>query len=174
MKHFSKGMKRHYALLISSVLSSLLLTTGCASPLPNLHSKYFSKYYDNVEQSEGNNIDKEWDRFAGIPIELNEDQFGKMILRSSLPVLVEFSVTWCGYCEQFKPIFGEIAQEYVGKVRFASINAEENKNLASIMGVEVYPTFFLIKDGNVLDGWRGTKGGKYTVEKRLKSKLDIE
>jgi thioredoxin 1 len=162
-------------LLRYCILSSLLLMTGCASPLPNLHSIDFSEFNKNGEKIERSEIDKEWDRFAGVPIKLKEDQFGKMILRSSLPVLVEFvTVTWCEYCEKFKPTFGELAKGYEGKVRFATIDAELNQNLKFKMGVHAFPTFFLVKDGNVLDRWSGIGGGKNTVEKHLKSKLNIE
>lgn len=148
------------------VLSFLLLMTGCASPLPNLHSIDFSEFNKNGEKTEGNN---EWDRFAGVPIKVKEDQFGKMILRSSLPVLVEFAtVTWCEYCEKFKPTFGELAKEYEGKIRFAIIDAELNENLKSKMGVIAFPTFFLIKDGNVLDKWVGIRGGNLQLNNILR------
>lgn len=154
------------------ILLFILLTTGCSSPLPNLHSKDFAEFQKNMDNSEVKNIDKEWDRFAGVPIELKEDKFFEMTLGSSLPVLVEFYVTWCEYCDKFKPKLEELAWKYKGRVRFATVDSEQNAKLKSKFGVTVFPTFYLIKDGNVLDRYLGARGD--TIENGFRSKLTIE
>lgn len=169
----SKPFYKH--LLRYCAISFLLLMTGCASPLPDLHSMDLSEFKKSGEKIDGKSIDNEWNRYSGLPIRVKEDQFGKMVLRSSLPVLVEFdTVTECKYCEEFKPTFGELAKEYEGRVRFATIYAEQNLKLKSKMGVVAYPTFFLIKDGNMIDRLVGIRGGKESFEQHFKSKLNME
>jgi len=163
---FQKSLQNLCVLLI------ILLISGCSSPLPNLHSKDFAEFHQNRDNSEAKNIDKEWDRFAGVPIELKEDEFWGMTVKSSLPVLVEFYVAWCEYCDKFMPTLMELAKKYKGRVRFATIDCEQNGNLTSKMGVTVFPTFYLIKDGNVLDRYYGARGD--TIEKGLKSKIILE
>jgi len=161
----------HQSLRIFSFLCFISLIAGCSPPLPNLHSNEFSEFYNKPANLEEKNINNEWDRFAGVPIELKEDQFGDMVVKSSLPVTVEFYVTWCDYCEKFKPTFEKLAKKYEGKVRFATIDAEKNESLKSKMGVVAFPAFFVIKDGYVLDRWYGTRGDEYGFEKHLKSSL---
>ena len=108
-------------------------------------------------------------------IEINENNFGEMVLRSSLPVVLEFYSNFCKYCVVFKPTFAELAKEYEGKVRFATINYDSNKDLALKLNMQegLVPAFYLIKDGDVLDRWYGTKDGKNTVKKLINDRLSI-
>ncbi len=75
--------------------------------------------------------------------------FESDVLKSSLPVLVDYWAEWCGPCKMIAPILDEIASSYQGKLRIAKVNVDENAQLTQKYGIRSIPTLMLFKDGNV-------------------------
>lgn len=75
--------------------------------------------------------------------------FDQDVLRSSVPVLVDYWAEWCAPCKAIGPLLDEIAAEYQGKLRIAKVNMDEDTQLAQKYGVRGMPTLMLFKNGSV-------------------------
>ncbi len=82
-------------------------------------------------------------------VQLTDDNFEGEVLKSELPVLVDFWAQWCGPCKMIAPILDELATEYAGKVKIGKLNIDENQATAPQYGVRGIPTLILVKDGAV-------------------------
>ena len=77
-----------------------------------------------------------------------EDQnFEKEVLKSDLPVLVDFWASWCGPCLMVGPVIEELAEEYEGKIKFGKLNVDENPKTAEKYGILSIPTVIIFKEG---------------------------
>ena len=83
-------------------------------------------------------------------VKLTKANFESEVLKSDIPVVVDFWATWCGPCKMIAPILEEIAKEYDGKIKVAKANVDEEMQLAIEYKVEVIPTLFYFKDGKVI------------------------
>jgi thioredoxin 1 len=72
------------------------------------------------------------------------------VLKSSVPVLVDFWAEWCGPCRMVAPVVEELAKEYEGKIRFLKLNVDENQDIAMKYQIYSIPTLLLFKDGNII------------------------
>ncbi len=93
--------------------------------------------------------------------------FEEEVLKSDIPVLVDFWATWCGPCQMLAPVLEEIAEEYKGRVKVAKVNVDEQQQLAMQFRVSAIPTVLLFKDGNPVDTSVGFRG-KAEIEAMLK------
>ncbi|MGB9429567.1 MAG: thioredoxin TrxA [Gammaproteobacteria bacterium] len=75
--------------------------------------------------------------------------FENDVLKSQLPVLVDYWAEWCGPCKMIAPILDQIAADYQGKLKIAKVNVDENAQLTQKYGIRSIPTLMLFKDGNV-------------------------
>src|SRR5690348_10998661 len=75
--------------------------------------------------------------------------FDQDVIRSSVPVLVDYWAEWCAPCKAIGPLLDEIALEYQGKLRIAKVNMDEDTPLAQKYGVRGMPTLMLFKNGSV-------------------------
>ena len=80
---------------------------------------------------------------------LSKENFKNEVLESQIPVIVDFWATWCGPCRMIAPILEEIAKEYDGKIKVGKANVDEQMELAMEYKVEVIPTLFYFKDGQM-------------------------
>jgi thioredoxin 1 len=84
-------------------------------------------------------------------LQLSDDSFANDVLKSDLPVLVDFWASWCAPCKAIGPLIDGLADEYDGKVKIAKLNVDENPATPGQYGVRGIPTLILFKDGKVLD-----------------------
>lgn len=81
--------------------------------------------------------------------EVSDANFEAEVLKSSLPVLVDFWAPWCGPCKAIAPVVEELAAEYDGKLKVAKLNVDNNPGTASRYGVRGIPTLLILKGGAV-------------------------
>ncbi len=82
-------------------------------------------------------------------IEVTDDSFEKDVLKSEIPVLVDYWADWCSPCKQIAPILDDVAPEYVGKVKIAKLNIDDNPKTPVKYGVRGIPTLILFKNGEL-------------------------
>ena len=83
-------------------------------------------------------------------IKLTKDNFEQEVLKSDVPVLVDFWATWCGPCRALGPVLEEISSE-VSTVKIVKVNVDEQPELASQFRIMSIPTMILFKGGEVAD-----------------------
>ncbi len=99
-------------------------------------------------------------------IVLNEKNFEKEVLKSEVPVLVDFWAPWCGPCQMMGPIVEEIAKEMEGKpVKVAKLNVDEVAALAEKYNVMSIPTFKIFKNGEIVDEFIGAQSKEEIIKK---------
>ncbi len=83
--------------------------------------------------------------------EVSDGSFDADVLKSPLPVLIDFWAPWCGPCRTIAPLVDELAKEYAGKLKVVKMNVDDNPQTPSKYGVRSIPNLLLIKDGQVSD-----------------------
>lgn len=82
-------------------------------------------------------------------IQLSDATFEQEVLKSTVPVLVDYWAEWCGPCKMIAPLLDEIATEFAGKVKVAKLNIDHNPGTPPRYGIRGIPTLMLFKNGAV-------------------------
>ena len=78
---------------------------------------------------------------------ITNKNFEEEVLKSDIPVLVDFWATWCGLCRMLAPIIEEIANEYEGKIKVGKVDVDQQAEIAMKYGIMSIPTLIYFKDG---------------------------
>lgn len=82
-------------------------------------------------------------------VHVTDDSFEQDVIKSDIPVLVDYWAEWCGPCKMIAPILEEVVDDYGGKLKIAKLNIDENPNTPPKFGIRGIPTLILFKDGDV-------------------------
>lgn len=91
-------------------------------------------------------------------VHVNDTNFDSEILKSDLPVLVDFWAEWCGPCRAVGPIVEAVAKDMTGKLKVAKINVDEAQDLAARYNIMSIPSLMIFKGGKVVDQTVGAMG----------------
>lgn len=103
-------------------------------------------------------------------VHVSDSSFEQDVLKSNIPVLLDFWAEWCGPCKMIAPILDQIATEYAGKVLVAKMNVDENPKTPMKFNVRGIPTLILFKNGQA-EGQKIGAVRKADVAAFLDSKL---
>lgn len=94
-----------------------------------------------------------------------DENFEEEVLKSSIPVLVDFYADWCGPCKMMAPVVSALANSYAGKVKIGKIDVDENGETAMNYRVMSIPTLILFQDGKPVDRIEGAVPQSMVEEK---------
>lgn len=100
-------------------------------------------------------------------VSVTNSTFETEVLKSSVPVLVDFWAPWCGPCKMLSPVIEKVAGQYQGKVKIVKVNTDDYPDVAGNYQISGVPTVILFKGGQPVDRVVG-----YVPEKNLSSFLD--
>lgn len=80
----------------------------------------------------------------------SDTAFDSDVLKSDVPVLVDYWAEWCGPCKMIAPILDEVSRDYEGKLQVAKVNVDDNQAIAAKFGIRGIPTLMLFKNGAVV------------------------
>ena len=100
-------------------------------------------------------------------MKFKNENFEEEVMKSNIPVVVDFYADWCGPCKMMSPIIDEIANEMGEAVKIGKVNVDEEQNLAMQFGVMSIPTIVIIKNGKVTKTFVGVQN-KENIIKELK------
>lgn len=102
------------------------------------------------------------------PVEFTDANFDEQVLKSDVPVLVDFWATWCAPCKMIAPTIEQLAGEYEGKAKIGKVDVDSNPNDASKYGIRSIPTLLIFNNGELIDQLIGAVP-KTQIESKLKS-----
>jgi thioredoxin 1 len=103
-------------------------------------------------------------------LELTDDNFEDLVLKSDKPVLVDFWAEWCGPCRMVGPVVEELAKEYDGRAVVGKVNVDLNASISSNYGIRNIPTLLFFKNGILVDKQVGVVP-KATLAAKLEAQL---
>lgn len=89
--------------------------------------------------------------FEGKPLALTNVSFTNHVIRSEIPVLIDFWATWCGPCQMMAPVFEQAASQLEPQIRIAKVNTETEQQLAMKYNIRSIPTLILFHEGKEIE-----------------------
>lgn len=99
------------------------------------------------------------------PLTITDDNFENEVIKSDIPVLIDFWAVWCGPCKIIAPVVEQLAEEYNGKLKVGKLDVDNNQDSSIKYGVRSIPTLLLFKNGEVKDTIIGAVGKQQIVQK---------
>ena len=81
------------------------------------------------------------------PLVLNESNFDSEVLKSQIPVVVDFYASWCGPCKKLSPVIDELSNEYSGKIKFGKLNVDDNEKITASYDINSIPHLIVFVSG---------------------------
>jgi thioredoxin 1 len=101
-----------------------------------------------------------------MPAEVTDATFADEVLRSDVPVLVDFWAEWCGPCHKLNPILEDLATEYADRLRIVKLDADANPETVRAYNVLAMPTLTVFRKGEVIGQLVGMRA-KFTLRNEL-------
>lgn len=98
---------------------------------------------------------------------LNDDNFEQEVIKSDVPVLIDFWAEWCMPCKMIAPIVEELANEYQGKLKVGKLDVDSNPQVSMKYGIRSIPTLLIFKNGQPVDQIIGAVPKKVILDKLL-------
>jgi len=95
--------------------------------------------------------------------DVTDATFDQEVLKSPVPVLVDFWAPWCGPCKSMLPVITEIEKEFGGTIKIAKVNVDDNGEVPQKFGIMSIPAFFIFKGGEVVANFVGVKTKEYVA-----------
>ncbi|HYL67464.1 MAG TPA: thioredoxin [Nitrosopumilaceae archaeon] len=149
----SSSFNLPYPHLISLLSLSNLYTYLCIVSIENRGDKKIENQTQNKDNTK----------------EISSSQWEDEIIKSKIPVFVDFWAPWCGPCRAVAPIVEDIAREYSGKVSFVKVNVDQNNELASKYNVFSIPTLAVFSNGSLVSQQVGVSSN---VKASLKNMIE--
>ena len=96
---------------------------------------------------------------------ITDQNFETEVIKSELPVLIDFWAVWCGPCKAIHPIVEELAVDYQGKLKVAKCDVDSNQQIALKFGIRSIPTLLIFKNGKVVKQIIGAVPKKHIISK---------
>lgn len=103
-------------------------------------------------------------------LEVTDGNFETEVVKSDIPVMVDFWAEWCGPCKMVGPVVEELSKEYAGKIKIGKMDVDQNRETPAKFGIRSIPTLILFKGGEVAQTIVGAQPKSY-IEEELKKVL---
>ena len=100
-------------------------------------------------------------------MDVNDQNFQNEVVKSDIPVLVDFWAAWCNPCKMIAPLVDKIAKDYDGKLKVVKVDVDSSPGIASTLGIRSIPTLMIFKGGDVVEQVIGV-----AAEAQLKKLID--
>lgn len=87
----------------------------------------------------------------GLVIQVSSSNFEEEVIKSNLPIVLDFYADWCGPCRMVSPVLEHLSGEYEGRVKFVKIDTDKNSDVANSLNVLALPTILLLESGKIKD-----------------------